>query len=190
MRDLFAPPAGPHQAVDVGHLAERFGRFLIILLGELVVTVGGAALERPTDDVGYWLVLICGLVLAGALWWAYFAAAAAEINRILLHASGGNPALAYLLYAGGHLTPAFSLLLVAAGVGLSFQEHPPGTAAWLMTVGLAVYLGGTRVFSAGSRRWYAAPAWAVVCAAAVTALRQGTLRRLLAGPIAFLRSGS
>jgi low temperature requirement protein LtrA len=218
VRELFAPPASPHQAVDAEHLAERFGLFMIILLGELVVTVGGAALDRPADDAGHWLVLIGGLVLAGALWWAYFTSAA-EINRVLLNASGGNPALAYSLYAGGHLLPAFSLLLIAAGVGVSFQEHPPGTAAWFITAGLAAYLGGTRVFSSGSRRWFATPArlaavaitvclallqdplgapvtvavtaaWAVACAAVVTTFRQGTLRRLTEDPISFLRGNA
>jgi len=215
LRDLFVPPRNPHQAVDAGHLAERFGLFMIILLGELVVTVGGAARDRPADGTGYWLALIGGLVLAGALWWVYFASAA-EINRLLLNASGGNPALAYSLYAGGHLTPAFALLLVAAGVNLSFQAEPPGTAAWFITVGLTIYLGGTRVYSSGSRRWFAAPArlaaiaatvnlallqavlsapamvavtagWAVACAAVVTRFRRGAMARLAEDPAAFLR---
>src|SRR5262249_18516761 len=66
-----APPRDPRWAVDAAHLAERFGLFMIILLGELVVAVGGAALDRPADDLGYWLALVGGLVLAGALWWVY-----------------------------------------------------------------------------------------------------------------------
>ncbi len=71
-----------------------------------MITVGGAVLERPSDDAGYWLVLVGGLVLAGALWWIYFTSAA-EIYERLLGLSGGNPAFAYSLYAGGHVPPAF-----------------------------------------------------------------------------------
>jgi low temperature requirement protein LtrA len=217
-QEMFAPPRDPSQAVDSAHLAERFGLFMIILLGELVITVGSAALDRPHQDAAYWLSLVGGLVLAGALWWVYFSSAA-DLNERLLNLSGGNPALAYTLYAGGHLTPAFALVMVAAGVGLSLHEHPPGSAPWFITVGLTIYFGGTRVFSSGSRRWYAglgrlaaiaatvniallqrvvslpvvvvvAAAWALVAAAVVSVFRANTLSRLKADPAAFLRDAS
>jgi low temperature requirement protein LtrA len=217
-REMFAPPRDPSQAVDSAHLAERFGLFMIILLGELVITVGTAALDRPRQDLAYWLTLVGGLVLAGALWWVYFSSAA-DLNERLLDISGGNPALAYSLYAGGHLTPAFALVLVAAGVGLSLHEHPPGSAPWFITVGLTIYFGGTRVFSSGSRRWYAgagrlaaiaatvnlallqrvvsapvvvvvAAAWALLAAAVVSVFRANALRRLVADPAAFFRDAA
>ena len=215
LREMFVPPRDPSRAIDPGHLSERFGLFMIILLGELVITVGSAALDRPDQNLDYWLSLVGGLVLAGGLWWVYFSSAA-DLNERLLRVSGGNPALAYSLYAGGHLTPAFALVLVAAGVGLSLHDHPPGSAPWFITVGLTIYFGGTRVFSSGSRRWYAAAgrlaaiaatvnlallanlvsapvvvavaaAWAIVAAAAVSTFRQAALRRLEADPAAFFQ---
>ena len=218
LREMFVPPRDPGRAIDAAHLSERFGLFMIILLGELVITVGSAALDRPGQDLDYWLSLAGGLVLAGALWWIYFSSAA-DINERLLRVSGGNPALAYSLYAGGHLTPAFALVLLAAGVGLSLHEHPPGSAPWFITVGLTIYFGGTRVFSSGSRRWYAATGrlaaiaatvnlalladvvsapvvvviaagWAVAGAAAVSAFRRDALRRLEADPAAFFQDAS
>jgi low temperature requirement protein LtrA len=142
-RAMFAPPSDPSLAVDAAHLAERFGLFMIILLGEIVVSVGSAALDVHAPGTTYWLGLIAGLVLAAALWWIYFDSAV-EINEYVLRASGGNPAMAYGLYAGGHLSPAFALLVVAAGVNLALTEHPPPAAAWLVSGGLAVYLIGTR----------------------------------------------
>jgi low temperature requirement protein LtrA len=167
LRAQLAPPTDGSRALDAGHLAERFGLFMIILLGELVLTVGAAALDHPTRDLGYWLSLIGGLVLAGALWWVYFDSAA-DINEQLLRASGGNPALAHSLYAAGHLIPAFALLVVAAGVNLSLHEHPPAAASWLTTIGLAAYLAGTRAFTASSnRRWYAVALRFVAMAATV-----------------------
>jgi len=216
MRSLLAPPRNAERAVDSGHLSERFGLFMILLLGELVITVGGAALDRPDDDLGYWLALIGGLVLAGALWWVYFTSAA-EIYERMLGLSGGNPALAYFLYAGGHLIPAFSLLLIAAGVDLSLHESPPTSAAWFVTVGLTAYLTGTRVFSTRPRKWYAnllqiaalaatvclallrhvlsAPAvvaviavWAVGSAALSARVRHGVLEDLSDDPAAFFRA--
>jgi low temperature requirement protein LtrA len=217
MRATFAPPANPATAVDAAHLSERFGLFMIILLGELVITVGAAALDRPDQDLAYWLSLIGGLVLAGALWWVYFDSAV-DLNERLLSLSGGNPALAYSLYAAGHLTPAFALVTIAAGVNLSLHEEPAGPAPWFITAGLAVYFGGTRVFSAGSRKWWAgllrlaaiagtvnlallgealiAPAvvaaaalWAVGAAAIITLFRRRALHRLEEDPVAFFREG-
>jgi low temperature requirement protein LtrA len=214
LRAQFAAPTQPGAAVDAGHLAERFGLFVIILLGEIVVSVGAAAIDRPDQDSAYWLSLIGGLVLGGALWWIYFDASA-DINEKLLSASGGNPTLAYSLYAIGHLTPAFSLLVVAAGVSLSLHEEPPSAAPWLITGGLTAYLVGTRSFSTRSEsravrigtlavlvltaclallgRFLSAPVvvaiaavWAVLAAIAVTVLRRRLVARLGDVPLAFL----
>lgn len=216
-RSMLAPPHDPNLAVDSAHLAERFGLFMILLLGELVITVGTAALERPADDLAYWAGLIAGLVMAGALWWLYFTSAARIYER-MLDLSGGNPALAYSLYAGGHLFPAFALLLIAAGVNLSLHEHPPQAAGWFTTVGLTLYLSGTRVFTTGpSQRWYAGLArvivlpatvclaflgrvmpatavvvvvalWAVGATVVATGIRHRALDRLGGDPVAFLRN--
>lgn len=216
-RRMWAPPRDPSLAVDSAHLAERFGLFMILLLGELVLTVGTAALERPADDLAYWASLAAGLVMAGALWWLYFTSAARIYER-MLDLSGGNPALAYSLYAGGHLFPAFALLLIAAGVNLSLHESPPQAAGWFTTVGLTLYLSGTRVFSAGpAERWWGgmariaalaatvclallgrvlpAPAvvvvvaaWAVGSTVVASGIRHRALDRFGADPVAFLRS--
>jgi hypothetical protein len=44
------------------------------------------------------------------------------------------------------MLPSFALLIVAAGVGLLFEEEPPGIAYWLSCIGMGMYLAGTRVF--------------------------------------------
>ncbi|GAA4709421.1 low temperature requirement protein A [Phytohabitans rumicis] len=215
LRAMFAPPKDAATAVDAAHLSERFGLFMIILLGELVITVGAAALDRPQQDSAYWLSMGGGLVLAGALWWVYFDTVAG-VNERLLSMSGGNPALAYSLYAAGHFTPAFALLLVVAGVNLSLHEEPPGMASWFVAVGLTVYFGGARVFSSLPRRWWARPlrlaaiaatvnlgwlnqvlsapgvvvvatVWTIGAAVAVSLLRRNMLRRLGEDPVAFFR---
>ena len=70
-------PADPDEAVDAHHFAERFGLFVIILLGEVVVEAGQASIDTTT--AGGWAALVAAMVLAGALWWLYFDSAA-EIN--------------------------------------------------------------------------------------------------------------
>jgi low temperature requirement protein LtrA len=147
VKAMFSPPTDPTRVVDAAHLAERFGLMMIILLGEIVVSVVASAAAVPDHGTRYWSGLLAGLVLAGALWWIYFNAAA-PISEYVLRASGGNPSMAYGLYAGGHLTPAFALLVIAAGNSLALSgEAAP--AAWFVTGGLAAYLLGTRAVVTG-----------------------------------------
>lgn len=141
-RTLISPPVDRALAVNADHLAERFNLFMIIMFGELVISLSSAAADVSTRDSGYWLGLAAGLVLAGALWWIYFDFAA-DVNQSLLQASGGNPALAYAIYASGYVAPTFALLLIAAGGALALQATS-SAAVWLVTIGLATYLAGIR----------------------------------------------
>lgn len=67
------------------HIAERYGLFTIILLGESVLAVTIAVQEGIADGVAAPLVLVAvaGLVLLFTLWWLYFSEPAAEglVNR-------------------------------------------------------------------------------------------------------------
>jgi low temperature requirement protein LtrA len=150
LRAMLRPPADPARRVDAAHLAERFGLMIIILLGEVVVAVGASAADVTVHGPRYWLGLLGGLFLAATLWWIYFTAAA-PMSEYVLRASGGNPNLAYGLYAGGHLSPAFALLTMAAGVDLALSGEPPMAAAWFVTGGLAGYLMGSRALAADGR---------------------------------------
>jgi len=136
-------PADPADALEAHHFAERFGLFLIILLGEVVVEAGQAALDGATATAAGWAALAAAMVLAGALWWVYFDSVA-EINFEVLQLSGGSPSIARAIFAVGHMLPAFALLLVAAGAGLLIGHDPPRIAFWLACVGLGMYLAGTR----------------------------------------------
>jgi low temperature requirement protein LtrA len=145
-RDLAAlAPEDPADALEAHHFAERFGLFLIILLGEVVVEAGQAALDGATATTAGWAALAAAMVLAGALWWVYFDSVA-EINLKVLQLSGGSPSIARALFAVGHMLPAFALLLIAAGAGLLLEHDPPRIAFWLACVGLGIYLAGTRAF--------------------------------------------
>lgn len=131
------------EPVNAEHLAERFGLFVIILLGEIVISVGGSAIGAGHRGVHYWIGLCGGLVMAAALWWVYFTSAAGIDENVLLR-SGGNPATAYALYAGGHLIPASALLAVAAGFSLGIGDDPPRASGWLIAAGLTGFVFGTR----------------------------------------------
>jgi low temperature requirement protein LtrA len=138
-------PTDPAEALDAHHFAERFGLFLIILLGEVVVEAGQASVDGHAAGSGGWGALIAAMILAAALWWLYFDAAA-EINFQVLELSGGSPTMARAIFAVGHMLPSFALLITAAGVGLLLEEDPPRIAYWLPCIGLGIYLLSTRVF--------------------------------------------
>jgi low temperature requirement protein LtrA len=101
-------PKDPSEALDPHHFAERFGLFLIILLGEVLVEAG----QAPVDTVAGWAAVAAATILAAALWWVYFDSAA-EINLKVLELSGGSPTMARAIFAVGHMLPAFSLLITA-----------------------------------------------------------------------------
>ncbi len=140
-------PENPKDALDPHHFAERFGLFLIILLGEVVVEAGQASVDGHVASFDGWMALVAAMILAAALWWLYFDSAA-ERNLQVLELSGGSPTMAKAIYAVGHMLPAFSLLLVAAGVGLLLEGEPPELAYAMPAIGIGIYLLGTRVFLA------------------------------------------
>jgi low temperature requirement protein LtrA len=145
-------PDDPDEALDAHHFAERFGLFSIILLGEVVVEAGQASVDGHVASADGWAALIAAMVLAAALWWLYFDAAA-EINLRVLALSGGSPTIARTLFAVGHMLPAFGLLLAAAGVGLLLEHDTPTAAYWLASVGVGLYFVGTRVVFAAVTHW-------------------------------------
>jgi len=169
-------PKDPAQALDAHHFAERFGLFLIILLGEVLVEASQASTASETITAHQWLGLIAAMVLAAGLWWLYFDAAA-DLNLRVLELAGGSPTMARAIFAVGHMIPAFSLLVISAGVGLLLEHEPPPIAYWLPCLGLGAYLLATRVFM--SARTHAGRALRVLLLIAVFGL--GRLHDTLSG---------
>jgi low temperature requirement protein LtrA len=143
------PERGKSEALDPHHFAERFGLFLIILLGEVVVEAGQASAGHVDTTAG-WTALAAAMLLAAALWWLYFDSAA-DLNLKVLELSGGSATMARAIFAVGHMLPAFALLMTAAGIGLLLEEDPPKIAYWLASLGIGIYLAGTRAFLLAER---------------------------------------
>jgi low temperature requirement protein LtrA len=138
-------PIDPGEALDPHHFAERFGLFLIILLGEVLVSAGDLPVGDEGATLAGWGSVAAAMVLAAALWWLYFDSAA-DFNLRVLELSGGSPAMARALFAAGHMLPAFALILIASGLSLLIEGDAPHIAYVLSGVGLGIYLAGTRVF--------------------------------------------
>ncbi len=123
-----------------GHIAERYGLFTIIVLGECIlatsaavqeaVTVGGLSLSLLTLAAG-------GLVLVLAMWWAYFkhdsAAEPTELRQAFIWGYGHYFVFAAVAATGAGLHVAVDLTHHEAEIG-------PVVAALAVAIPVVVYL--------------------------------------------------
>ena len=130
--------------VSAAHFAERFSLIVIIALGESIVAIG-AGLEGEID-VGVVIAALLGLVLACALWWAYFDVVALVSERDFREARGERLLLlARDSYSYLHLPMIAGIVLVALGVKkvIGHVDEP------LDTVPAVALLGGVAIYYAG-----------------------------------------
>jgi low temperature requirement protein LtrA len=114
------------------HIAERFGLFTIIVLGESVVSVaaGIADVDFALDSS---IVAIATFVGAAAVWWLYF--------DCVTTAHADSPWYTYL-----HVFVYSGLGLVAPGALLAIEDADaaslPASARWAVLGGVALFLFG------------------------------------------------
>jgi low temperature requirement protein LtrA len=130
------------QRVAVAHFAERYSLFIIICLGESIVTIGAQASSSLTTRV---LVVfsLCVVATVG-LWWTYFdeLAGAAE-ERLRVHP---DPVLAAAdAYSYLHLVIVAGIIVFAVGAKLDIAGTGPGGLA--LCGGVATYLIGQEAFA-------------------------------------------
>ena len=129
-----------HLAWHPHHIAERYGLFAIILLGESVLAVTIAVQESLADGVSAPLVVVAvsGLVLLFTLWWLYFSEPAAEGLVKRRDKS--------YIWGYGHYLVYASLAAIGAGleVGVKVVTHHAGVgevvAGYALAIPLAVFL--------------------------------------------------
>ncbi|WP_426404903.1 low temperature requirement protein A [Streptomyces sp. R-07] len=130
--------------VHTGHLVERVGLFVIIVLGESVLALITATDHTWTARAG--IVAVLGFVLLAALWWSYFDFASTAAERVIGTAGTRE---AYLLArdVGGflHFFVTAAVISMAAGLATAVEEssldHLARGAVWALAGGLAVYHG-------------------------------------------------
>ena len=127
---------------EASHIAERFGGFVIIALGETVVATGAAAREHELSALRL-AALAAAFAVCCGLWWVYFAFSAPAIHHAIESADVRieiiRPVLSY-----GHLVLIAGIISVAAAIGTAVQDpgEPLHTdVAALLFAGTCVYLG-------------------------------------------------
>ena len=129
------------------HMDERFGLFVIIVLGEAIIAVASGV----ADTSWQWrnvLTATGGFIAAVSLWWMYFERSEeSTINQAL---GGGKMALfRSYIYGYSHL---FTFMgIVATGVGIQFAIEAASGEVFSLPMrtalcgGVAVFLSGTTI---------------------------------------------
>jgi low temperature requirement protein LtrA len=130
-------------ALHFEHLPERFGLFVILVLGESIAAIAVGVHETHWEPVTV-TVAVLGFVVAVSLWWTYFDLAGAAATHTLADRGGHRSTLLHDIYAYGHWP--IVLGLAAAGVGIEgaiLEGGQPTLASgirWVLCGGVALYL--------------------------------------------------
>jgi low temperature requirement protein LtrA len=141
--------AAPRATINVTDaLTDRFGAFIIIVLGETLTGVVAGLASRPVSGLTLAVGLIAVVVGFGA-WWTYFDFAGNRKPR-----GGRADTTAWML---GHLPLTAAIAAMGAAM-VSLTDHAdsgrtPAAAAWLLCAGTAIVLGATMLVSASLQAW-------------------------------------
>jgi low temperature requirement protein LtrA len=155
---IWAERAGGPTPWHGGHIAERYGLFTIIVLGESVLAAS-TALQEAFGARGLSLGLVTlaagALVLIGSMWWAYFKHNAAEEGDLR------ETSRQAFMWGYGHYFVFSSAAAVGAGLqvaaDLTHEEAAVGPmfAALAIAIPTAVYLLAGWLVNASGRSWRA-----------------------------------
>jgi len=153
------------------HLPERFGLFVILVLGESVAAVAHGVHDASWMTSSVTTGAVC-FVLAAALWWSYFDLAGAGAKHLLNEAGSETSTAAHDVYVYGQLPLCLALAAVGVGVeGIVAEGTAEGGtgARALLAGGVALYLVTVGLTNAGMARQGRSAWWWAVLAAAVAA---------------------
>jgi low temperature requirement protein LtrA len=138
------------QEVAVAHFADRYGDFVVICLGESIVSVGvGVANGGRPLSAGLVVAATLGLLIAVGMWWTYFDRLAEEAQRRLrVHT---DPVLAAAdSFSYLHLVIVAGIIIFAGGIRLdvehAIQTPMPQPGRFAFCGGIALYLLGVSAF--------------------------------------------
>lgn len=144
---VFAPWRSLSRPYDGEHVAERYGLFTIIVLGEsIVVTVAGLEIGSSLSAA---IVAVLGFTVAAAIWWLYF-----DLFRGMpIHGGFG----ARFVWAQGHLLIFAGIAAASVGVEFAIEAAVSGESLTLadrlpLAAGIAVYLLAMAAIRGATRR--------------------------------------
>jgi low temperature requirement protein LtrA len=143
-----AAPARVSAVMVTDALTERFGAFIIIVLGETLTGVVGGLAEEPVSTLTLAVGLVAVVVGFGA-WWTYFDFAGQRLAR--------QEPVATLQWMLGHLPLTAAIAAMGAAmvslVGHAHDGRTPAATAWILGVGAAVVLAAAMLVAASLQAW-------------------------------------
>jgi len=143
-----ADPADAPGVVITEALTERFGAFIIIVLGETLTGVVAGLSSRPVGALTL-AVGLAAVVIGFGAWWTYFDFAGQRQPRTERAVS-----VQWIL---GHLPLTAAVAAMGAAmvslVDHAHDDRTPAAAAWVLCGGVAVVLGATMLVAASLRAW-------------------------------------
>ena len=129
-------------------LTERFGAFIIIVLGETLTGVVAGLSSQPVSELTLAVGLVAVVVGFGA-WWTYFDFAGQR--------RPGTERTASVRWVLGHLPLTAAVAAMGAAM-VSLVDHAhdgrtPASTAWVLAAGAAVVLGATMLLAATLPAW-------------------------------------
>ena len=145
---ITASPAQAAALIVTDTLTERFGAFIIIVLGETLTGVVAGLSGQPVSALTLAVGLVAVVVGFGA-WWTYFDFAGGRRPRPERAAS--------MQWVLGHLPLTAAIAVMGASmVSLTSHAHDgrtPAATAWLLCGGTAIVLGATMLLAASLPAW-------------------------------------
>lgn len=135
MTPIWATRAAPGRVFHAGHIAERYGLFTLIVLGESILAASVGArdvIAAGTLDVATVTMCTAALVTAFGVWWLYFDTLgrdALERNR-----------RAAFVWGYGHAILYASIAAIGAGVQAQVDAPSASAAGWFTAVPTAFVL--------------------------------------------------
>jgi len=135
---VWAESGGRQTPWHPGHMAERYGLFTLIVLGECVAAATVAVQSAVTEhgvSPDLLVIAVGGLVLLFSMWWAYFKREVSGGLRVSLRTS--------ILWGYGHYLIFAAAAAVGAGLSTAAGEHALSASATAATIAVpaVIYLG-------------------------------------------------
>jgi low temperature requirement protein LtrA len=145
---LTASPAQAAALIVSDALTDRFGAFIIIVLGETLTGVVAGLSSQPINGLTLAVGLVAVVVGFGA-WWTYFDLAGGRRPRPERPAS--------LRWVLGHLPLTAAIAAMGAAM-VSLVDHAhegrtPAATAWILCAGAAIVLGASMLLAASLPAW-------------------------------------
>ncbi len=119
--------------LDMNHLLERLGLFLLLVMGEAVLVVALVNNVAKEFDALRLVIVLCGLLIMVCLWWLYFP----YINNY----ARGNRAKSFYIMLHTHGFLYGSLILVAGGLKIIIENPGAGfEETWIFLGGLGLLI--------------------------------------------------